>query len=473
MNPVSETCVIINEPKKVVERINCPKCNKPDMSKKNISTHYNKGCSGVMNVYKSKPIKKTKEQKDQEKQIKQEQKEKEKQIKKELKEQKQKEKEEKSKMKSQPKNPKKSKKQIEVTPNEEPKLTLQECYNYMCWLNEKRLFVLDSDNFKDYYNDYVMDTQEPLKIICFSFHHPIINDDISISKSISSEEEKMDDMISLVETIINKGNQEIQEIKEIKLTIPNLSVRNFNQISEEDKIEIMVPEEEEKINYCISCGVNEYKEYYDMHCEECHGKILQIEQMIKDDDVVDEEELSDDDEEEQEIKIESETTNEIIKEDDYENYKLPVPNQYEIFFERYEYEYETNDEKLIVEQLNKFMERFSEEQFKTYSDEKQGKSIEALRNKRMFIVNWLKYHYSRLYYLEYNGNDFFIKSLLKLIIIKMDKFMDDFGEEDDNEKDFYTNNLTPQINKLINYYLLEMKDLMNKMFPDIVEKEKK
>jgi hypothetical protein len=57
------------------------------MSKKNISTHYNKGCSGVMNVYKSKPIKKTKEQKDQEKQIKQDQKEKEKQIKKEIKEQ--------------------------------------------------------------------------------------------------------------------------------------------------------------------------------------------------------------------------------------------------------------------------------------------------------------------------------------------------------------------------------------------------
>jgi hypothetical protein len=467
MNPVSETCVMINETKKVVERINCPKCNKPDMSKKNISTHYNKGCSGVMNVYKSKPIKKTKEQKDQEKQ-----------IKKELKEQKQKDayslkankqratpsKEEKSKIKK-TKNPKKSKKQVEVRSNEEPKLTIEECYEYMCWLNEKKLFVLDKDNFKEYYNDYIMDMKEPIKLV--------IN---NIVKTIEANDkiEKMDNMISLVETIIDKGNQEIQDIQEIKLTIPNLSVRNFNQISEEDKTEIMVQEEEEEINYCISCQVNKGEEQYDMHCEECHGKILQIEQMIKDNDVVDEEEeLSDDDDDEQEIKIESEPTNEIIKDDDDENYKLPVPNQYEIFFERYEYEYETEDEKLIVDQLNKFMQRFSEEQFKTYSDEKQGKSIEALRNKRICIVNWLKYHYSKLYYLEYNGNDFFIRTLLKLIKIKMDNFVDEFGNEDEHEKDFYTNNLTPQINKLINYYLLEMKDLMNKMFPDIVEKEKK
>jgi hypothetical protein len=181
---------------------------------------------------------------------------------------------------------------------------------------------------------------------------------------------------------------------------------------------------------------------------------------------------------EEEIKIISEPTNEIIKKedsdseyeyetDDDEKYKPPI-NQHDIFFERYENEIETDDEKLVVEQLNKFMQRFSEEQFKTYSDEKQGKFIEALRNKRMFIVNWLKLHYSKLYYLEYNGNDFFIKSLLKLIVIKIDKFADEFGEEDTNN--LYEKNLTPQIEKLINYYLLEMRNLMDTCFPILVEK---
>jgi len=464
MNPSSETCVIINQTKKVVERINCPKCNKPDMSKKNISTHYNKGCSGVMNVYKSKPIKKTKEQREQEKQLKQEQKEKEKQIKKELKEQKQKQKEEKSKMKKS-NIPKNTKKQVEVRPNEEPKLTLQECYDYMCWLNEKKLFIVGSDNFKEYYNDYIMDMKEPIKLV--------IN---NIVKTIEANDkiEKMDDMISLVETIIDKGNQEIQDIQEIKLTIPNLSVKNFNQISEGDKTEIMIQEEEE-INYCISCGINASEEHYDNHCEECYGKILQIEQMIKDDDVVDEEEeLSDEEEEEA-----SEPINKIIDKDsdteyetdndDDENYNPPI-NQHDNFFETYEYEYETEDEKLVVEQLNKFMQRFSEKEFKTYSDEKQGKFINALVNKRKFIVNWLKLHYKRIYYLEYNGNDFFIRTLLKLIKIKMDNFVDEFGNEDEHEEDFYIKNLTPQIERLINYYLLEMRNLMDTCFPILVEK---
>jgi hypothetical protein len=295
-----------------------------------------------------------------------------------------------------------------------------------------------------------MDKKEPFKLV--------INEIVK-KKEAQDKFEKVDDMINSVQNIIEKGLQEIQEI---------------------------VIEEEEEINYCISCQVNASEEQYDMHCEECYSKVLQIEQMIKDDDVVDEEELSDEEKEEpqqEEIKIGSEPNNEIIKkeedsvseyeyetdDDDDKCYKPPI-NQHNIFFETYEYEIETEDEKFVVEQLNKFMQKFSEKEFKTYSDEKQGKSIEALRNKRMYIVNWLKLHYSQIYYLEYNGNDFFIKTLLKLIKIKMDKFADEFGEEDDNEEDFYIKNLTPQIERLINYYLLEMKELMNIMFPILVEK---
>jgi hypothetical protein len=365
-----------------------------------------------------------------------------------------------------------------------------------------------------------MDMKEPIKLV--------IN---NIVKTIEANDkiEKMDDMINLVETIIDKGNQEIQDIQEIKLTIPNFSVRNFNQISEGDKTEIMVQEEEEEekeINYCNSCQVNTSEEQYDNLCEECYGRILQIEQMIKDDNVVDEEEDEEeeaeeneeeeqyydeeeekeeerkadafyrfimscgDDEEEvkqeepqqEEIKIISEPTNEIIKkkgdsdseyeyktDDDDKCYKSHI-NQHNNFFETYEYEYETEDEKLVVDQLNKFMQRFSEKEFKTYSDDKQGKFCETLRNKRMYIVNWLKFHYKQIYFLEYNGNDFFIRTLLKLIKIKMDNFVDEFGDEDVNGEEYYVINLTPQINKLINYYLLEMKELMNKCFPILVEK---
>jgi len=319
-------------------------------------------------------------------------------------------------------------------------------------------------------SSYIMDKKEPFKLV--------INEIVK-KKETQDKFEKVDDMINSVQNIIEKGLQEIQEI--------------------------VIEEEEEEINYCISCQVNASEEQYDMHCEECYSKVLQIEQMIKDDDVVDEEELSDEEKEEpqqEEIKIGSEPNNEIIKkeedkltnpnlsvgifnqiakgdsdseyeyetdDDDDKCYKPPI-NQHNIFFETYEYEIETEDEKFVVEQLNKFMQKFSEKEFKTYSDEKQGKSIEALRNKRMYIVNWLKLHYSQIYYLEYNGNDFFIKTLLKLIKIKMDKFADEFGEEDDNEEDFYVKNLTPQIERLINYYLLEMRNLMDICFPILVEK---
>ena len=43
--------------KKVCERINCPKCNKPNMSKKNITAHYKAGCSGIWDQYDQKKIK--------------------------------------------------------------------------------------------------------------------------------------------------------------------------------------------------------------------------------------------------------------------------------------------------------------------------------------------------------------------------------------------------------------------------------
>jgi hypothetical protein len=178
-----------------------------------------------------------------------------------------------------------------------------------------------------------MDMKEPIKLV--------IN---NIVKTIEANDkiEKMDNMINLVENIIDKGNQEIQDIQEIKT-------------------EIMIQEEEE-INYCSSCQVNTSEEQYDNLCEECYGRILQIEQMIKDNNVVDEEEeyeeeLSDEEKEElqqKEIKIISESTNEIIKKecdsdseyeyetdnDDDENYKPPI-NQHDNFFETYEYEYET------------------------------------------------------------------------------------------------------------------------------------
>jgi hypothetical protein len=39
-----------------------------------------------------------------------------------------------------------------------------------------------------------------------------------------------------------------------------------------------------------------------------------------------------------------------------------------------------------------------------------------------------------------------------------------------NGEEYYVINLTPQINKLINYYLLEMRNLMDTCFPIIVEK---
>ena len=503
MNPVSETCVVINAPTKNIEKINCPKCNKPNMSKKNISTHYKKGCSGVKDLYRAEKVKKTKEQREQEKIILMEQKEKEKHIKKQLKEQreqekiilmeqkekekhikkqlkeqkekerhikkeqKEKEKEEKMKLKK-VKNPKPTKKQDKEVRDEENKLSFQECYGYMCWLHEKKLFNINAESFKEYYNDYIMDMKEPIKLV--------INKIVK-KKETQDKNEKIDDMINSVQNINDKEIQQIQEIQEI------------------------IKEEEPTINYCISCEVNNGEEQYNNYCEECYGKILQIEQMIKDDDVVDDEELSDEEEEKEEQQqkekeeqqeeeeeeeeeeqkqeeLKVEPTNEIIQKqedsdseyeyetDNDDNYKPPPINEHDIFFERYENEIETDDEKLIVDQLNKFMQRFNYDEVKKYSsDERQGKSIVGLRNKRQIIIHWLKYHDQQLYYLKYNGDDFFIKYLLKLIVIKIDKIYDE--DEDDGE---YEPKLSPQIETLISYYVLEMRKLMDKIFPILVEK---
>jgi len=49
--------------KKMTERINCERCNKPNMSKKNISAHYKAGCSGIWDQYHQKKIKEPKEKK--------------------------------------------------------------------------------------------------------------------------------------------------------------------------------------------------------------------------------------------------------------------------------------------------------------------------------------------------------------------------------------------------------------------------
>ena len=50
--------------KKITTRINCDRCNKPNMSKKNISAHYKAGCSGIWNQFtKPKESKEPKEKK--------------------------------------------------------------------------------------------------------------------------------------------------------------------------------------------------------------------------------------------------------------------------------------------------------------------------------------------------------------------------------------------------------------------------
>ena len=47
----NQICSEINV-KKIGERISCPQCNKPNMSKKNIKAHFKAGCSGIWDQYK-------------------------------------------------------------------------------------------------------------------------------------------------------------------------------------------------------------------------------------------------------------------------------------------------------------------------------------------------------------------------------------------------------------------------------------
>ena len=140
MNPTSEFCNEIistfdSLKLNVGVKINCPKCNKPDMSKKNISTHYKKGCSGIFNQYKLTQQKKEISSKE-------------------------------SKVR-QPKQPKEPKQNNEIKTRKPrlKKLSLQESYDFMVWLFEQKLFIHNEfESYKEYYEDYLM-SKEPIKLI--------------------------------------------------------------------------------------------------------------------------------------------------------------------------------------------------------------------------------------------------------------------------------------------------------------------
>lgn len=391
-------------------KINCPKCNKPDMSKKNISTHYKKGCSGIFNQYELTKQKKEKSPKE-------------------------------SKVR-QSKQPKESKqvKEIKTRKPRLKKLSLQESYDFMVWLFEQKLFIHNEfQSYKEYYEDYLM-SKEPIKLI---INLPQIIKKVEIKKEEINKEE-----IRNEET----KKEEIEKVEIEKVRIEEV------RIEEVGIKEIEVEEEQVGIEYCISCNGELRDEHYDGECNLCHAKQLNIEPIISQDN---EEEDDEDDEMDEETKVylnkryeeerEYELKNKLKEEkeetivqeatltDEQIEWQEYLKCQEEVFFQeddQVENEYWKKDtEEHIEYRLNKFIERFSDKEIKSYSNDKKKKLVSDMIKQKQQLWGLFQCETIDFYYIKNKGYNFIIRNLIDLIKLKIDKIIDNLDEETTEEED--------------------------------------
>jgi hypothetical protein len=189
--------------KKVCERISCPKCNKPNMSKKNINAHYKAACSMVWDEYK-----KPKEKKE-----------------------------------SKPRQPRK-------TRNKKISFLCSDFINFTNWLIDNQIILDEEDNdyFLECYQQFKTNQEPPKPPMIIKINIPSFN--------FKKEEEQE------VESVHEQVEQSIEE--EIIKKIADKLIQEHKQESAEQPVEEIVEQPVEFDNIYPAYEEESFKEENEM-----------------------------------------------------------------------------------------------------------------------------------------------------------------------------------------------------------------
>jgi len=219
--------------KKMTKRINCERCNKPNMSKKNINAHYKAGCSGIWDDYKKPKEKKEPKEKN-------------------------------------PRQPRKSR-------NKKITFSCSDFIDFTNWLIDEQV-ILDGDDQDQFHECYQLfkNNQEPPKptmIIKITYPWTIQK---SVQESVEEQvEESVEELVeesvdqpveeSVEESVEEQVEESVEELVEFGDIYPSYEEESFKEENEmiekdEDDEEVKVYEEylrNEREKYDLENGIKE------------------------------------------------------------------------------------------------------------------------------------------------------------------------------------------------------------------------
>jgi len=376
--------------KKVCERINCPKCNKPNMSKKNISAHYKAGCSGVWDQYDQKKIKDAPLE---------------------------------QMAKPSPKEPKEKKPRQPRKPrNKKLSFSCSDFIDFTNWLIENQIILdgEDQDHFQECYQQFKNNQEPPKPPMIIKINLPFFN--FKEKEDTSSAQIPEVSVEEVVEESVQFGDIYPEEE----------SFKNENEMIKKDGDN----EDDEE--------AREYEEYMRIEREkydlENGIKEEVIQEIIKPLPI-------------QEVRIskpvklstlrkprkEKQVTEFIIPADSWllKSHKKVIDPEDEFFLEdeNIENEYPNNNEEEIELKLNKFMERFGDKEIKNYSNDQKNRIGNIIRNEKK-VLHGINYMTNiELYKNKYQYN-FILRNLINLIKVKLDQLEDQGLSQEESLKKF-------------------------------------
>jgi hypothetical protein len=383
--------------KKVCERINCPKCNKPNMSKKNISAHYKAGCSGIWDQYDQKKIKDaslTQTPKVSSKE----------------------------KKPRQPRKPRASGADTKSVRNKKLSFSCSDFIDFTNWLIENQI-ILDGDDQDQFHECYQLfkNNQEPPK------PPMIIKINLPTFTFIKKEE------------VVDQPVQElVQESVEESVQFDNI-YPSFEEDSFKDGVLMdsgSIASENDMILQDSPMIQKEEIKPVAPEGELC--SLSQRDERIKGPTKL---KLS----KPRKPKHVSDADIESVKEKDvcnalnwhlFNNKKVIDPED-EFFLEdeNIENEYPNNTEEEIELRLNKFMERWDDKEIKSYSNNQKKRIDHIIRNEKK-VLHGINYMTNiELYRNKYQYN-FILRNLINLIKVKLDKLEDEGLSQEESLKKF-------------------------------------
>lgn len=360
--------------KKVCERINCPKCNKPNMSKKNISAHYKAGCSGIWDQYDQKKIKQPKEPKE-----------------------------------KKPRQPRKSK-------NKKLSFSCSDFIDFTNWLIENQVILDedDQDQFHECYQQFKNNQEAPKPPMIIKINLPSFNfkkeeveesveevvEEVVQFDNIYPEEESFKNENEMIIPVIHTPSYLLNEIKNHKQECNCESCMVVRCCQENiilDKIQVEKDNEEARKKGYVE---NEEGDWI----KPTLMKKIKLSTLRK-------------------PRKEKPVTEFIIPADSWllKSNKPKIDPEDEFFLEdeNIEKEFPDNTEEQIKLRLNKFMERWSDTEIKNYSNDQKKRIGHIIRNQKKDL-NGLNYMTNIELFKNKSKYNFIIRNLINLINLKTD-----------------------------------------------------